>query len=71
MAMDTKVLEQRARYKVGDKVYVNGLEPATVTARYYRRSTRTIVYDIVGRYGPIPRIGEERLRERWTSMPGL
>ncbi len=30
-------------------VYVNGLEPSVVTARFYRRSTRSIVYDVEGR----------------------
>lgn len=49
--MDIQELIKKAAYAVGDEVYVNGLEPATVLSRFYRRSTRMIMYGVKTKYG--------------------
>ncbi|MBL7950089.1 MAG: hypothetical protein JNM62_00100 [Flavobacteriales bacterium] len=41
-----------ARFEVGDTVWVNGLVKAEVLRRFYRCSTRKIMYEVKGRYGP-------------------
>lgn len=67
-----KEIQDRAGFKVGDDVYVNGVEPGTVVGRFYRTKTRSFVYDIGGGRWPtiIVRVPEERLSKVLTRAMG-
>lgn len=61
--MDLTGISARARFQVGDRVRLQAGDTFTVTGRYYRRSTREIVYDIhVARINFTTRVAEHRLR---------
>lgn len=44
--MDLTELSSRARFQVGDRVRLEAGDTWVVTGRYWRKSTREIVYDI-------------------------
>ncbi|MBL7983193.1 MAG: hypothetical protein JNL52_15435 [Flavobacteriales bacterium] len=61
--MDLTRISARARFQLGDRVRLQAGDTWTVTGRYYRKSTREIVYDIrATSIGYTHRVPEHRLR---------
>lgn len=58
--MTKEELHRSAKFKVGDTAFVNGLEKVAVLKRFYRPTTRTIMYTVQGRWGSLD-IAEDRL----------
>ena len=44
--MDLTTISARARFRVGDRVRMQAGDTWVITGRYWRRSTREIVYDL-------------------------
>jgi hypothetical protein len=75
--MDVEELKTRARYQVGDEVWMehSGSRPWRITARYWSRRRGCIVYDLCFEYNglTLDKVEEERLytERQWngTTVP--